>query len=333
MNLARAIFIGSILLGTSFAQQPPNDIPPARWTDRTNLGFHGPVHCVMVATQKIAPDPRDLRYAKAIIDPGTEWMCFDKTGYRVETGSVLDGKVRDVVQLRRGPNGEYLGTATQNQREVRHREGDVEITETYVDDRLVTRGKVWHDAQERPTRDETYGEHGDLIVVTTNVYESSSKTIDIENFSGGQPIHHTRMIIDEVAGLQDTMQFDMAGALVAELRVNKSAVTYAWHDPDLKNVESLDSGWCETFKETVSFSFSPEGDVLREVQHHPGRYGNLEPDDVEVTDSRGVIVERVEFKYERDAHGNWINRTVLARDPKTGAVVEVERNHRELTYY
>jgi len=353
MSFARAIFIVFVLLGTSVGQQPqtntPNDNPQAKWTDRTNLGYHGPLHCALITTKKLAADPRDARYAKANIDPGTSWMCFDTTGWMIENGYEENGHPAGVIKIRRGAEGEWLGSTEQRegitvehkQEKKTERVGDVETTDNYLDGRLILRGKTWYDSQNRPIREESYSfPSGDTnhdkasVNVTTISYDGTATTTDQQLFNGKTFQRHERCIVDETSGRQDAMLFDASGRLIQEMRLGKDGVEYAWHDPDLKTSDPLASGgWNEEFKRTVYTSFSPEGEVLKEVQHHPGRYGNVEPDDAEITDSRGVIVERVEFKYERDAHDNWVNRTVLIRDPKTGSTIEVARNHRELSYY
>jgi hypothetical protein len=332
MNFARAIFIGLILLGSSFAQQAPNDIPPAKWTDRTNLGYHGPVHCSMITTQKIAPDPREQRDVTVSTHPGTPWMCFNQDGWIVENGGVENGKLINVVKEQRGPNGERVSSSL-NDREVKRREGNVEIEESWNNDRLAVRRKTWLDSQDRPIRTEMQlGNNG--YVVSTTTYDGSAETTDTQEFSGGKLTRHHRTTIDDQTGLIDKMRFDLDGSMIAEIRSVKDHLTYAWHVPGIKDMDNpVGTIWGEPYNDSVSFYFARNGDVLKEVQHHPDRRDNGEPDDVEVTDSRGVVVERVEFKYERDAHGNWINRTVLVRNPKTGAMIEVARNQRELTYY
>ena len=344
MKLLLAMLMAFILAETSFAQpqsKASNDIPPTEWTDRTNLGYHGLVHCSLITTQKIAPDPRGSRSDKVGIDPGTSWMCFDTAGWIIENGHEENGKPAGVVKMQRGGDGERLESTEERKQEKKtKRTGDVEITENYVNGDVISREKTEYDAQNRPIRTESYTfrsgeEHPEkaFIAVNTFSYEGTATTTDQQLFNGNEFQRHERWIADECNGRQDSMLFDSEGRLIQEIRLGTTGVEYAWHDPKLKTFDPLDSGWNEAFKQTISASFSPKGEVLKEVEHHNGRYGNVEPDDVEVTDSRGVVVERVEFKYERDAHGNWINRSVLVRDPKTGAMIEVARNHRELTYY
>ncbi len=337
INLHRLTVIVLLLIGTSVAQpstaNAANDIPSSKWTDRTNLGLHGPVHCSLITTEKIAPEPRKASDELISVNPGTPWLCFNQGGWIVESGSVEAGKPVNVVKEERGPNGERLRN-TLGQRDVKRREGDVQIEETWNNDRLEVRRKTWVDAQDRPVRMEMQlGDNGYEVVHTTT-YDGSAETTDMQEFSKGKLVVHNRITVDSESGLIDKMRFEPEGSMIAQIRSVKDQLIHAWHIPGIKDMDNpFGAPWVEAFKQTVWFSFARNGDALKNVQHHPGRYGNVEPDDSEVMDKRGVTLERAEFKYERDAHGNWINRTVLIRDPRTGAMIEVMRNHRELTYY
>lgn len=334
MNRA-GVFIVAMLLNVSFAQQPaatPNGNPPRKLPERTLYGFHGAVHCALVTTQKLAADPRDQRNSRVQIGPGTPWQCFNREGWTEESGTVESGKPINVFKEQRGPNGERAGNSS-SEREVKRKEGNVETKESWQGDRLIARWKTWFDEQNRPIREELEMENGGNVVSTTS-YDGSAQTTDTQVFSAGKVTEHHRTTVDPQAGLVDLMRFEPEGSMIAEIRSVKDQLTYAWHIPGIKDWgDPVGTSWRDHYKGTVLFRFDRNGDVLKQVQHHVGRDNNFEPDDAEVTDMRGVVVERVEFKYERDTLGNWINRIVLVRDPNTGTMIEVEKNHRELTYY
>ncbi|MGH9493148.1 MAG: hypothetical protein ACRD2K_06580, partial [Terriglobales bacterium] len=82
---------------------------PARWTDRSNLGFQGLVHTERLYAQQLAPDPRHepgLYYGA----PTGEWRVFDLNGWTIEQASYAnaDGKLGPVVRLTRDHEGNEL---------------------------------------------------------------------------------------------------------------------------------------------------------------------------------------------------------------------------------
>lgn len=70
----------------------------------------------------------------------------------------------------------------------------------------------------------------------------------------------------------------------------------------------------------------------RSVQHTPGM-GNLEPDSEEHYNFNGVLDEKAEIKYTRDAHGNWTLRTVFVWDAPSNQMIQVEQDTRTIEYY
>ena len=84
----------------------------------------------------------------------------------------------------------------------------------------------------------------------------------------------------------------------------------------------------------VNYKFDDQGSgrVEKTVQHTPGE-GNLEPDSEEHYNLEGVMDEKSEIKYARDAHGNWTSRTVSVWDASSNRMIEVERDTRAIEYY
>ena len=108
-------------------------------------------------------------------------------------------------------------------------------------------------------------------------------------------------------------------------------LTSFWQDPlcDCTNVAAFRRS------EGVSFFYKTEKDgrLYKDVQSHKGRPTNHEIDDEALYDQEGQLLERVFYNYERDAHGDWITRTVSVFDRSTDNIVAIERDTRELTYY
>jgi len=61
--------------------------------------------------------------------------------------------------------------------------------------------------------------------------------------------------------------------------------------------------------------------------------GNLEPDSEEHYNFNGVLDEKAEIKYTRDAHGNWTLRTVFVWDAPSNQMIQVEQDTRTIEYY
>ena len=84
----------------------------------------------------------------------------------------------------------------------------------------------------------------------------------------------------------------------------------------------------------MSYKFDEQGSgrMEKSVQHTSGE-GNLEPDSEEHYNLNGVLDEKAEIKYARDAHGNWTSRTVFVWDATSNRMIEVERDARTIDYY
>jgi hypothetical protein len=81
------------------------------------------------------------------------------------------------------------------------------------------------------------------------------------------------------------------------------------------------------------YSFDKTGNLYHEEQLHPGRWGNIENDPVTLYDRSNSIIEHLEFHWEFDSHGNWIKRTIFARNASTGTRVKIRDESRVITYF
>jgi len=134
----------------------------------------------------------------------------------------------------------------------------------------------------------------------------------------------------------DRWSYDSEGLLVWHVALNSDGeVLSYWYKVGYKpKVSSSDSlGICRRGL-WVSYKFDEQGSGRMEktVQHTSGE-GNLEPDSEEHYNLNGVLDEKAEIKYVRDAHGNWTSRTVFVWDATSNSMIEVERDTRTIDYY
>ena len=83
----------------------------------------------------------------------------------------------------------------------------------------------------------------------------------------------------------------------------------------------------------MSYSFEPDGSLLTTIEHHPGRYGNVDNDEVELSNSLGQLMEKIVYRYVRDSHGNWTERTASILDISNRKLVDVRVDTRTLSYF
>jgi len=134
----------------------------------------------------------------------------------------------------------------------------------------------------------------------------------------------------------DRWSYDSEGQLVWHLALNGDGeVLSYWYKVGYKpKVSSSDSlGVCRR-EVCVSYKFDEQGSgrMEKRVQRTSGE-GNLEPDSEEHYNFHGVLDEKAEIKYARDAHGNWTSRTVFVWDATSDRMMEVERETRTIDYY
>ena len=109
-----------------------------------------------------------------------------------------------------------------------------------------------------------------------------------------------------------------------------------WQRPDCDELceQQTDGvGLNFAFDHSVSYEFQLDGSLLTTIQHHKGRYGNIDNDDDELLNQDGKVLEKIAYSYVRDEVGNWTERTVSILDPATGQMLDVRLDKRELTYY
>jgi hypothetical protein len=75
------------------------------------------------------------------------------------------------------------------------------------------------------------------------------------------------------------------------------------------------------------------GKLVKTEYAHPGREGNIDPDEVRQYDAAGALAEKVTFDYDWDSFGNWTRRTAYVWDLTAGTRTAVQRISRVISYY
>ncbi len=313
---------------------------PQHWTERRTLGFEGLVRSSLTTVVRPNPDPRSLAQRKLMVQANPDWAVFDIQGRRTEFASAcsLDGFEAISKCTFQADGTEVCTDSTGRTQETRREEatlpdGAREVTYlrgSKVDNREVTRldekgntvssrnydngGRLTSEYSTLPNGDDEwkiYDENGH-IVQNCQTRESNDKT----RF--------------------DRWSYDSEGQLVWHLALNSDGELLSyWYKVGYRSmVSSSDSlGICRTAL-CVDYKFDEQGSGRMEktVQHTSGE-GNLEPDSEEHYNLEGVMDEKAEIKYARDAHGNWTSRTVFVWDATSNRMIEVEQDTRTIDYY
>ena len=134
----------------------------------------------------------------------------------------------------------------------------------------------------------------------------------------------------------DRWSYDSEGQLVWHLALNSDGELLSyWYKAGYKPMVSSSGslGICGGAL-CVEYKFDEQGSGrMEKTVQHTSREGNLEPDSEEHYNLEGVMDEKAEIKYARDAHGNWTSRTVFVWDATSNSMIEVERDTRAIDYY
>ena len=329
----RSLVAALVLLTIGSAQERR---PHPTMTTAEILAFHGPIHTQNTTTHQLEKDPRSQ--PKLHIWNRQGWLVFDQSGRITEEGNLAgDGKITLQVRRHYSADGEQSsseivdGEKTTQMRLEKNvaADGSVE-TKTFANDKLVStvlsKGDASHSWGDVTVQD---GE-GKTIGHSRSQKDAAGLTIQ-SNEKDGRFVIHNRRRVDQDGNTVETSMFDESGKLVSTMSFRKGELTSFWQDPDCNCANG--AGFYAADGITVFYRTEKGGVLYKEVQHHVGRRTNHEIDDAELYDQNGTLVEKIAYNYVRDAHGNWIKRTVSVLDLSTNSLVTVQEDTRDLTYY
>jgi len=310
------------------------------WTERRNLGLEGPVRSALTTVVRPNPDPRPQTRRKLMVQAYPDWAVFDTQGRRIEfaSASSRDGFESISKCTFQSDETKVCTDSTGRTQETRKEEttlpdGSREVTflrDSSLDDREVTRfdekgnaiGSRHYDKNGKLTSENSTLLNGDD---EWKIYDENGRTVLDQQTRGS----------DDKARF-DRWSYDSEGQLVWHLALNSDGeVLSYWYKVGYKpKVSSSDNlgvcgkGLCVSYK----FDEQGSGHMEKWVKHIPGNCC-LEPDNEQHYNLNGVLDEKAEIKYARDAHGNWTSRAVFVWDAPSNCLVEVERDTRTIDYY
>jgi hypothetical protein len=324
------------------AQAQPVQAQPAQSPHRSpslaqSYGFQGPIHTSKYVIQQLEKDPRSApKLPVRLAQKG--WMVFDETGQLTEEGD-LDpaGKIENVVRVYYDGDGQLNTTELiQGQKITRHVHETRTAADGTVERRNIVNGTLQSAAisrtNERKTAGETTVTDANGKTINHTQWEQDGRTQTMES-SGpdGRFIFRLQRTTDPEGNITESSKFDETGRLVSGMSFEKGELTSFWQDPNCKCTNA--APFIGKDGSTIFYTTNQEGQLFKEVQHHPSRLTNQEMDQDELYDQSGELVEKIAYAYVRDDHGNWTKRTVSVLDLRTNEMVPVQEDTRELSYY
>jgi hypothetical protein len=358
----KQFLIAYALLFTCFAagQQlpceltPEQQLPNCQFSTRSGgYGFRGPVHTVRATRRELAPDPRTAgknprKSPKLFIPDPSAWLVFSPAGEMVETAAALsaDGTPENARGESRTVKGNTRITVTgpldhPDSRSVETLDNQGRLTEglLYIAGKLVGRHVVDYSLDGRTEEDHLYNGDGKLETHSFSVADEHGRAVLLRVWNGGRLEVDMRDTYDDSGDDDGTpvsrAWYDETGEMVRQIALRNGQMTWAWQKPDCgdpcKVPQSIGINFANDYSHT--FEIEPDGSVLTTIQHHKGRYGNIENDDEELYDSSGRLLEKVAYRYVRDRWGNWTERIASIMDPATKQMIDVRVDTRDITYW
>jgi len=311
-----------------------------KWTDTANMGLRGRVHTQRFTSKKLREDPRS--HPKLHIWSPIAWMVFDSKGHFIEQANMLDedGKPQAVSRMKRDAEGRIVESSSEaNDRaptwhnEFHYGPHGVIENRTYRGQEVQVRQTTDYDARGNAIEIRTYDAAGDIFSRACYRYDDHDRVIEWRVF-GIHNEFHTDMVdrYDQAGDIAERMELNGDGRPIRILVLNKNKLVWWWQDPNCNCSGGI--GWNDPEKGvTTSYEIQADGTLETTVENHPGRYGNVEVDDMQRFASDGGLLEKLTFRYERDPQGNWVARTISAWDPKTNTLIPIQEDHRTMTYY
>jgi hypothetical protein len=357
------LVLASVMLATTIgAPQPPCDLiseqelPNCHFNVRSNYALHGHVHSARVITHELSPDPRTrgLNAHKApklfIQEPGA-WVVFSADGDMIENSGSLsqDGSPLNAAHERKMTEGSktVVISGTTDDPEAFRTEKSFAPDGGLIEEFAYQHEKLFsHHVQERDsttgsTEDTTYDADGSVMSYSSERVDKRGRVVESIVFDHGRLVLHQCDSYDETSAGDDGSALisrawlDKNGLLFREITLRNGEATSSWQRPDCDELcgQNDGVGLNFSFDRSISWEFQSDGSLLTTIQHHKGRYGNIDNDDAEVLNQDGEVLERIAYRYGRDQFGNWTERTVSIFDPATRQMVDVRLDERDLTYY
>lgn len=212
---------------------------------------------------------------------------------------------------------------------------------TYQHEKLLSHHVEERDSATGLTEDKMYDANGNITSHSSERHDKHGRAVEWIVFDHDRLVLHQRDIYDETSDSDDGSALisrswlDENDFQFREITLHEGQATSWWQRADCgKLCDQTDGvGLDFSFDYSIDYEFQSDGSLLTTIEHHKGRYGNIDNDDAELLDQYGNIVEKIAYRYVRDEVGNWTERTVSIFDSSTGQMLDVRRDNRDLTYY
>lgn len=321
------VLLSAALLATA-AERPP---------DLISFGLSGPVHTTRSTVEKLAPDPRKRPHIPLFTSCGD--CSFDRRGYSVSRAQVSDGALeKGHLEIDSDSQGwpteerNYGDDGKLRSHNVFHNGPYGQLdSESWIGDRQVGRSQTVYDERGRTIVYRSWDEGGLAAEIFTRWGEHDE---ELENIFRSPQLNQEDIQTTTYADNGDRASIERRrnGELLMRVTFDGQQVT-SWFMKKDANV-GIGFGTNSESGFTLNFGSEPDtGGLVRQEYVHPGRMGNIDPDEVRAYDAAGSLTEKVTFDYDRDSFGNWTRRTSYVWDLTTGTRTAVQRINRVISYY
>lgn len=317
-------------------------VPSAQSQSKTDAemdGLAGPVKSVSSASTRSGVNWQQPEGPIVVAPIWCRDCEYDRDGTKTKSGEVVEGKFfGEVVRLIRNANGDVTdryayGLSGDLQRhEVMGPVGRTEV-QSYIGGQLRSRSTFSYDqfghVSEWRNFDASGKSKGYTLTVTDkdgtvtrrSVYEKSGELSYEQTFDPAGDVDHFTT-------------FDESGKINLTWTVVYGKLTSFWERPD--SPSQFGDNFTEPEGEGNADNFSCHRDLSCDVSHVHYEYldgDKLTPQSAEWRNSEGNLKLAAYFKYEVDAHQNWIYRRVWVWDPSLGERTLFETDFRAITYW
>jgi hypothetical protein len=203
-------------------------------------------------------------------------------------------------------------------------------TENWVRGKLVDKEIDTYDERGNRLTSDSYDGDGNLTMGDTWRYNELGNEIERRtHWATGESREESRY--DDSGKLLEVVKYDTGGILVLRGTFHGSEVTSWWMQPHA-NI-SMGFVMPDIGGKRVEYSTREDGRLDKLVSFHPGRDGNVDPDELLRYDPDGNLVQKVDYHYQWDSFKNWTTREMRVWDSTSRAEVLVERAIRTIQYY
>jgi antitoxin component YwqK of YwqJK toxin-antitoxin module len=329
---ATAVALWSMLLTPSPAQQDCKG-------DVCTYVLKGPVHTQQILSQRL-PDYARLKPQIFVPSPST-WLVFDRGSNLVEQGinPGPDGAPMTISRQKKDAHGRLIEDEelTGDQKTIYRTEyvlgpsGPAE-TRVYKNGVVCNRTTAVYDEHGNEIESCVYNAGNTLLSRSMSRYDEQGRNIEWEVHGAGDEFQlHVLDYYDRSGDLAGRDFLSAEGAILMSLAFRQTRLSSLFRDPAC---EGQGMGFVVNLGDrSTDYQIKDHCRVEITVQEHSGRMDNQENDVTERYDEDWNLLEKLTYQYERDRYGNWITRTVSAWDPTTDALVPIQEDRREITYY